>query len=106
MERAPRSRTALSGAEEPDDPCRASNRPSQPPRPRPRSAPPPEGCEGIRAYSARLYLVTLRVYSHLSATRGSTFVARRAGIYDASIATTMNASVTRTKVVGSRGVRP
>ena len=45
-------------------------------------------------------------YSERSATSGSTRVARRAGTYDASAATTPNITTTAANVVTSSGVSP
>src|SRR5262249_26719917 len=45
-------------------------------------------------------------YSYLSATSGSTLAARRAGRYDASIATAAKATATVVNVAGSSGCKP
>src|SRR5262245_19144122 len=47
-----------------------------------------------------------RAYSHLSATIGSTFVARRAGIQQASSATTVSSSAITMNVNGSVALTP
>src|ERR1700682_1170836 len=46
------------------------------------------------------------LYSHLSATDGSTRVARRAGTYVASAVTTSSRNATEAKVSGSSGLTP
>src|SRR5882762_4194222 len=64
---------------------------------------------GLRslAFGSYFFLFTfyflLFFYSHLSATNGSTFVARRAGIRQAAIATNASNPVTATYVSGSLG---
>src|SRR5262245_62606595 len=61
----------------------------------------------VRALPPLFYWhLTSGAYSHLSATIGSTLVARRAGIQHASAATNINNSVMTTKVIGSTALTP